>query len=42
IQQSQSVSAIITNTSATELNLKEGDAACALFKAPSVILLKDD
>jgi molybdate transport system regulatory protein len=38
----KSVSAIITNTSATELNLKEGDAACALFKAPSVILLKDD
>jgi molybdate transport system regulatory protein len=38
----KSVCAIITNTSAIDLNLQEGDAACALFKAPSVILLKDD
>lgn len=38
----KSVCAIITNTSATDLNLKEGGVACALFKAPSVILLKDE
>lgn len=38
----KSVCAIITNTSAKDLNLKEGDTACALFKASSVILLKDD
>jgi molybdate transport system regulatory protein len=38
----KSVCAIITNTSATELGLAEGNTACALFKAPSVILLKDE
>lgn len=38
----KSVCAIITNISATDLGLKEGETACALFKAPSVILLKDD
>ncbi|MBK9130427.1 MAG: TOBE domain-containing protein [Gammaproteobacteria bacterium] len=38
----KSVCAIITNISATDLGLKEGEKACALFKAPSVILLKDD
>lgn len=37
----KSVCAIITNTSATDLGLKEGLPACALFKAPSVILMKD-
>ena len=38
----KSVCALITNISATDLGLKEGELACALFKAPSVILLKDD
>jgi molybdate transport system regulatory protein len=37
----KSVSAVITNISAIELELEVGQAACALFKAPSVILLKD-
>jgi molybdate transport system regulatory protein len=37
----KSVSAIITNTSATELGLEEGQPACALFKAPNVILLQE-
>ncbi|WP_219703188.1 TOBE domain-containing protein [Marinomonas lutimaris] len=37
----KSVSAVITNISALELELEVGQAACALFKAPSVILLKD-
>ncbi len=37
----KSVSAMITNVSATELALEPGMTACALFKAPSVILLKD-
>ncbi len=35
----KSVCAIITNTSAADLGLKEGDMACVLFKAPSVMLL---
>ncbi len=38
----KSVCAIITNISATDLGLKEGELACALFKAPSVILLKSE
>ncbi|MGO3740239.1 MAG: TOBE domain-containing protein [Marinomonas foliarum] len=37
----KSVSAVITNISVIELELEVGQAACALFKAPSVILLKD-
>jgi molybdate transport system regulatory protein len=36
----KTVSAIITNTSAQDLGLEEGEMACGLFKAPSVILLK--
>ncbi|WP_239090337.1 TOBE domain-containing protein [Marinomonas ostreistagni] len=35
------VSAIITNTSVAELGLKEGADACALFKAPSVLLMAE-
>ena len=38
----KSVSSTITNISAEELDLKEGQLACALFKASSIILLKDD
>lgn len=38
---SQFVSAIVTNTSAVELELKEGSTACALFKATSVLLMKE-
>ncbi len=38
----KSVSAIITNTSAIELKLLDGLPACALFKAPSVILLNNE
>ncbi len=38
----KSVCAIITNISAAALKLKAGDTACALFKAPSVILMTDD
>lgn len=37
----KSVCAIITNQSVENLALKEGDTAVALFKAPSVILLKN-
>lgn len=37
----KSLSAIITNKSAENLELKEGDEIVALFKAPSVILLAD-
>ncbi|HDY84235.1 hypothetical protein LCGC14_0507710 [marine sediment metagenome] len=37
----KSMSAMITNTSVTELGLKEGDSACVIFKAPSVTLLKE-
>ncbi|CUB02299.1 TOBE domain-containing protein [Marinomonas fungiae] len=35
----QQVSAMVTNTSANELGLAVGNHACALFKAPSVILM---
>ena len=38
----KSVCAVITNTSATDMGLAEGMTACALFKAPSIILLRDD
>lgn len=38
----KSVCAIITNVSALDLGLKQGQEACALFKAPSVILLQDE
>lgn len=38
----KSMCAIITNSSAIDLAVKEGEAACALFKASSVILLKDE
>lgn len=37
----KSIGAVITNTSLDELQLKEGTPACALFKAPSVILMKE-
>ena len=37
----KSVSAIITNTSLSELDLKQGEPACAFFKASSVILMAD-
>lgn len=37
----KAVSAIVTNESAKSLALAEGVDACALFKAPSVILLKE-
>lgn len=37
----KSLSAVITNTSVTDLALKEGDQACAFFKASSVILMTD-
>ena len=37
----KSVCAIITNASAQALNLQDGSQACALFKAPSVILMRD-
>jgi molybdate transport system regulatory protein len=37
----KSVCAIITSTSAEQLALREGGTACALFKAPSVILLRE-
>lgn len=39
--ESKSIGAVITNTSLDELNISEGMAACAFFKAPSVILLKE-
>ena len=35
----QQVSAMVTNTSTNELGLAVGNHACALFKAPSVILM---
>jgi molybdate transport system regulatory protein len=38
----KSVSAVITNASADALNLKQGVTACALFKASSVILMRDE
>ena len=38
----KSVCATITNTSREELGLEAGQNACAIFKASSVILLKDD
>ncbi|MFV0278352.1 MAG: TOBE domain-containing protein [Parahaliea sp.] len=37
----KSVAAIVTNTSARELGLELDQVACAIFKAPSVVLLKD-
>lgn len=38
---SKTISAMMTNTSAEELELKIGDPVCAFFKASSVILLVD-
>lgn len=37
----KSIGSVITNASLDELGLVEGMPACALFKAPSVILLKE-
>lgn len=37
----KSIGAVITNTSLDELGLEEGMMACALFKAPNVILMKE-
>jgi len=37
----KSISAVITNDSVENLGLKEGDSACAFFKASSVILMAD-
>lgn len=42
IGQSKTLNAVITNTSLSDLMITEGDALLALFKAPSVILMKAD
>lgn len=36
----KTLNAVITNTSAEEMQLAQGDHICALFKAPSVILMR--
>lgn len=40
--QSKTLNAVITNTSLQELALQAGDQVAAIFKAPSVILMKAD
>lgn len=41
LENGKTICALITRTSLTELGLKEGDTACAFFKASSVILMRD-